>query len=75
MEEEIHGEWQKVSARNRPFDDVCKIEDKHHSSDDSDETDGENDVDKAVLLETKIEIMDADKAKEKAKQSGVPDFT
>ena len=67
MEEEIHGEWQKVSARNRPLDNVGKIKNQHHSANGSDETSGENDIDEAVFLETKIEIMDTGKAKEKAK--------
>ena len=73
MEEEIHGEWQKVSARNRPLNHVGEIEDKNNCSNDSYETGSEDDVGDAVFLETKIEIVDAGKAKEKAKPES--DFT
>ena len=67
MDEEIHGEWQKVSARNRPFNHVGEVENEDDCSDDSYETGSEDDIGDAVFLETKIEIMDTGKAKEKAK--------
>lgn len=69
MEKEVGGEWQEISARDRPFDNVGEIENKHHSTDDSDETNGKDDVDESVFLEAKIEIVDTGKAEQHAKQS------
>ena len=67
MEEEIHGEWQKVSARNRPFNYVGEVENEDDCSDDSYETSSEDDIGDAIFLEAKIEIVDTGKAKQKAK--------
>ena len=67
MEKEIDSKRQEISAWDRPIDHMVKIQNEHDRSDDTNKAKSEDNVDETSLFEAKVEIMDASKAKQKAK--------